>query len=292
MPELPEVETVRRSLVGRVEQRSIVTVTVRDSYVLRQQPVEEFVEGLVGQQFRTLNRHGKLLFFPFGDRTLCVHLGMTGQLTIRLDDRPDTPFIVTEKTGLQQALQHPPDKHTHISITLDDGAVLHYRDVRKFGRFFWIPERTPEEVVRRFNLGVDPLTESFTTNYLREGLKNRKAPVKAVLLDQRFLAGLGNIYVDEALFEAGIRPGRAAGRVGAGMADALFEAIVKVLNKGIEAGGTTLRDFVDGDGQGGYNQEELLVYGRYGKSCPSCQAVLKRGRYGGRTTTYCSFCQR
>lgn len=292
MPELPEVETVRRSIAQRVDNRTIKTVEVRDDYVLRGQPVDDFVAGLTGRRFTRSCRHGKLLFFPLDEISLCVHLGMTGQLTARVPDRADTPFITHKKTGLQRTLQHPPDKHTHISLELEDGTYLHYRDIRKFGRVFWVPEGESEGIVRRFNLGVDPLTADFSLEYLKSGLKNRRTSIKAALLDQRFLAGLGNIYVDEALFRAGIRPGRGAFRVRGRQLERLAEAIVAVLEKGIIAGGTTLRDFVNADGQSGYNQEGLLVYGRYGKPCPKCGQTLKRGEYGGRTTTWCSNCQK
>lgn len=291
MPELPEVETVRRSLADLVLGRTIVQAKVTDPYVLRGQPIEEFCRGLVGQTLQSTERHGKLLYFPLGDRTLCVHLGMTGQLTIRLPHRADTPFLRHQKTGLERALQHAPDKHTHISLLLDDDATLHYRDVRKFGRFFWLPLSQNQDVVNHFKLGVDPLTPDFTTDYLGHGLKVRKAPVKAALLDQHFIAGLGNIYVDEALFLAGIRPGRGAYRVRGASLRALHAAILEVLGKGIAAGGTTLRDFVDGSGNSGYNQEGLLVYGQYGRPCPRCGEIIQKGVFGGRTSSWCRTCQ-
>lgn len=148
------------------------------------------------------------------------------------------------------------------------------------------------EAAGRFSLGVDPLSSQFTESYLLDGLRVRKRALKASLLDQQFLAGLGNIYVDEALFMARLRPGRGAYRVGKLESQRLRHAIVAVLNKGIEAGGTTLRDFVNGQGQSGYNQEGLMVYGRYGEPCPGCAATLRRGTYGGRTTTWCPICQR
>ncbi len=291
MPELPEVETVRRSLVDHLPGREILTAEVRDPYVLRGQPVADFTRALQGQTFQTLERHGKLLYFPFEHGSLIVHLGMTGQLTVRLPNRDDTAFTRHETTGLQRTLQHPPDKHTHISLHLDGGVEVHYRDIRKFGRVFFIPETTREEIVSRFVLGVDPLSEAFSRSYLAGGLMTRKTAIKAALLDQKLLAGLGNIYVDEALFLAGIRPGRGAFRVRGQQLNRLTEAIPQVLNKGLEAGGTTLRDFVSGLGEAGYNQEDLLVYGRYGKPCPICGETLRRGEFGGRTTTWCARCQ-
>lgn len=296
MPELPEVETVRKSLEDLVSNRQITGVEVRDPYVLRGQSIDDFSSGLMGKTLQDARRHGKLLYFPLHrndslSRTLCVHLGMTGQLTIRLPERKDTPFLRHEKTGLERTLQHAPDKHTHISLALDSGAVLHYRDIRKFGRFYWIEASTNADVIAHFNLGVDPLTPNFSKDYLADGLKKRKCCIKAALLDQKFLAGLGNIYVDEALFLSGIRPGRGAHRVRGRSLGKLTEAIQFVLLKGIEAGGTTLRDFVNGEGKAGYNQEGLLVYGRYGKACAKCSATLLKGEYGGRTTTWCRHCQ-
>lgn len=291
MPELPEVETVRRSLIDHLPGRRIEEVTVRDPYVLRGQPAEDLREALRGQTFAALERHGKLLYFPFQDRSLIVHLGMTGQLTVRLPDRADTEFTRHEKTGLERTLQHPPDKHTHISLYLDSGLELHYRDIRKFGRVYAIPETLREQVVARFGLGVDPLGPDYQHSYVAAGLLTRKAPIKAALLDQTFLAGLGNIYVDEALFLSGIRPGRGAYRVRGQALARLVQAIPQVLHKGLEAGGTTLRDFVSGTGQTGYNQEGLVAYGRYGQECLVCGGVLRKGVFAGRTTTWCPTCQ-
>jgi formamidopyrimidine-DNA glycosylase len=291
MPELPEVETVRRSLQDHLPGRTVQRVEVRDQLVLRGQPVCELLKGLEGQTFASLERHGKLLFFPLKGGSLIVHLGMTGQLTVRLPDRSDTEFVRHQKTGLQRTLQHPPDKHTHISLHLDGELSLHYRDIRKFGRVFMVPQTQREGIVTRFGLGVDPLSEAYSRAYVANSLKTRKTPIKSALLDQRFLAGLGNIYVDEALFLAGIRPGRAAYRVKGRSLDRLTEAIPQVLLKGVEAGGTTLRDFISGTGQAGYNQEGLVAYGRYGQPCIGCGAPLRRGSFAGRTTTWCANCQ-
>lgn len=291
MPELPEVETVRRSLLDHLPGRRIERVEIRDPYVLRGQPAPFLKEALEGQTFAALERHGKLLYFPFPERSLIVHLGMTGQLTVRLPDRADTEFLRHAKTGLERTLQHAPDKHTHISLYLDGELELHYRDIRKFGRVYAIPETRREEVVARFGLGVDPLSADYGPSYVAAGLMARRTPIKAALLDQTFLAGLGNIYVDEALFLAGIRPGRGAYRVRGQALARLVQAIPDVLRKGLEAGGTTLRDFVSGTGQTGYNQEGLQAYGRYGQHCLVCGGVLRKGLYAGRTTTWCPTCQ-
>lgn len=291
MPELPEVETVRRSLLDHLPGRTIEQVEVRDPYVLRGQSPEDFIYALKGKTFDSLQRHGKLLYFPLGGGSLIVHLGMTGQLTARLPARDDTAFIRHQTTGLQQTLQHPPDKHTHISLVLDSQASVHYRDIRKFGRVYFVRPTTREGIIEHFRLGVDPLSPDFTAAYLAAGLRQRRTAIKAALLDQKFLAGLGNIYVDEALFRAGIRPGRGAYRVRGQQLERLAQSIPQVLQKGLEAGGTTLRDFVSGTGQPGYHQEKLLVYGRYGKPCVTCGTQLRRGEFAGRTSTWCPKCQ-
>lgn len=292
MPELPEVETVRRSLTEFVRGRTVTEVSVRDATVLRGQKIDDFREALLGQTLPEPRRHGKLMYFPFKDRSLIVHLGMTGQLTVRLTDRADTEFTRHQKTGLQRTLQHPPDKHTHISIGLDDGSVLHYRDIRKFGRVYSVPESQRDDIISRFKLGADPLESLFDIQYLWSGINKRRAPIKAVLLDQKFIAGLGNIYVDEALYKAGIRPGRGAYRVKKRESSALHVCIKQVLIKGIEAGGTTLRDFVSGVGESGYNQEGLQIYGRYGQECLGCGHQVQRSTYAGRTSSWCRVCQR
>lgn len=266
-------------------------MAVRDPRLLRGQRPEEFSERLQGQRFGTLGRHGKLLYCPFPDCSLVVHLGMTGQLTVRLPDRQDTAFLRHAKTGLQRTLQHAPDQHTHLSWELEGGMTLHYRDVRKFGRVFVVPLTDPADLVAHFGLGVDPLTPAYSAAVLAQRLSGRRRAIKAVLLDQSVLAGLGNIYVDEALFLSGIRPGRGAYRVRGSALSRLAEAIPEVLRRGIEAGGTTLRDFVNGTGEPGYHQEGLQVYGRYGQPCARCGEELRRGTFAGRTTSWCARCQ-
>ena len=290
MPELPEVETVRRSLEPHLPGRPIQEVVIRDALVIKY-PEPSGYERLKGQKFTRLERIGKLLILHLERDTLLVHLGMTGQLTFRDPDRQDTPFQRHNHTGLQRTLQHPVDKHTHVSIEFGDGTALHYRDIRKFGKWRLYPRhmvgKSPE--VRR--LGPDPLTEAFTPDYFRARLKATRRPIKAALLDQGLVAGVGNIYADEALFRAGIRPRRGAYRLSGRAVDNLHEAVRAVLEAGIENGGTTLRDFVDGSGEAGYNQESLLVYGRYGQACPGCGQPLRRAVVAQRTTTWCPQCQ-
>ncbi len=292
MPELPEVETVRRSLLPYLQGVAVRSVTVRPCRIFRDGFDGTLSEVLTGRVFTGLSRHGKWLFLETDGGTVCVHLGMTGQLTVRDRLRVDRPFHRHLKTGLERTIQHPPDRHTHMLAELETGAVLMYRDVRKFGRILWSGLEAGPALRERLGLGIDPLTEEFTVEALRRGLESRRRDLKSVLLDQKFLAGLGNIYVDEALFLAGLRPGRGAYRVKGAALGSLHRAVRTALYKGIEAGGTTLRDFVSGEGQQGYNQEGLSVYGRYGEPCPGCGETLRRGLYGGRTTTWCARCQK
>lgn len=290
MPELPEVETVRLSLLPHLPDKRVSEVVLRDTHVLKEPDPQFWPERLQGERFVELKRVGKQLIFQLEQNQLLVHLGMTGQLTFRDPARPDAEFHRHARTGLQRSLQHPVDKHTHISLNFPDGTALHYRDIRKFGKWRLLENHT--DAVRHLGLGVDPMTADFTPDYLRAGLKKSRRPLKARLLDQSFIAGLGNIYVDEALFDSGLRPGRGCHRLTGPQLERLYAAIGKVLQAGIRNGGTTLRDFQDGSGQQGYNQENLLVYGRYGQPCPGCGGTLRRSEVGGRTSTWCPACQK
>lgn len=292
MPELPEVETVRRSLEPFVPGRKIVQVTVRDSLVIKRPDPGQYPELLSGQRFTRLDRRGKYLVMHLERHGLLVHLGMTGQLTFRDPQRPDTAFIRQPYTGLQRALQHPVDAHTHISLEFEDGTALHYRDVRKFGKWRLYPLESLDQSSELTALGPDPITGDFQLEPFVARLRKTSRAVKAALLDQSTVAGLGNIYVDEALFRAGIRPRKAARRLTGRELERLFKAIPEVLQAGIEAGGTTLRDFVDGTGSAGTNQERLLVYGRHGQPCTVCGGTLKRATVAQRTTSWCPVCQR
>lgn len=291
MPELPEVETIRKSLLPYLKGLEVKRVVVKDPHILGGKPALEFINSLKKEVLGPPRRYGKVLFLPLQERSLVFRLGMTGQLTLRLPSRNDGKFIRHKTTGLQKTIQHAPDKHTHIILELEQGIYLQYRDVRKFGRALIVPEVTDEGIAHYFKLGLDPLTPSYSLAYLQEKLSARKAPIKAVLLDQAVLAGLGNIYVDEALFLAGINPSLAACVVSPSKVALLFLAIPKVLNQGIAHGGTTLRDYINGLGEAGANQEELFAYGRYGKPCLRCGQTMLRATIASRTTSWCPSCQ-
>lgn len=302
MPELPEVETVRRSLEPYLPGRRIETVEVRPSLtstavksgmlVLGHPGPVEFARLLTGQRFEKLERHGKQLHFRLPGQSLLIHLGMTGQLTFRDPHREDQPFRRHATTGLQRTIQHPVDQHTHISLNFDDGTALHYRDIRKFGKWRLYPSDHPILLGEFAKLGPDPLTQAYTLGAFARELKGTQRAIKAVLLDQGVVAGVGNIYADEALFRAGIRPLTPAHRLGKARVKALYEAIREVLELGLKNGGTSLSDYVDGEGRPGTNQEQLQAYGRGGEPCLRCGRPLSRITVAQRTTTYCPHCQR
>ncbi len=268
MPELPEVETTRRGLRHRVVGRTL------DSWVVRNAAMRWPVEippDLRGARLAALARRAKYLLFEFPGGTLIVHLGMSGSLRLAL---PGTA----------------PGKHDHIDLNFSGDRTVRFNDPRRFGSVLWWRRGDPEHRLLA-HLGVEPLTGGLTGAYLKEQSRHRKAPVKNFIMDSRIVVGVGNIYAVEALFMAGIRPTRAAGRVTRRAYDALAEAIKTVLRRSLREGGTTLRDFVGGDGRPGYFKQRLNVYGRTGEPCRTCAAPLVNRRLGGRSTVFCRHCQ-
>ena len=305
MPELPEVETVRRSLLPYLPGRVIDEVEVRSSLcsqaavggmlVLVHPTPSEFTQRLRGQTFDSLGRHGKLLNFRLtGPRAqhLLIHLGMTGQLTYRDPGRIDQPFQRHPKTGLQRSVQHPVDQHTHISFRFSDGTEMHYRDIRKFGKWRLYHEGDPALDAEFAKLGPDPLTPAFTLKGFGAALKGTGRAIKAVLLDQGVVAGVGNIYADEALHRAGIRPLSTSSALSRSRVQVLYEAVREVLELGLRNGGTSLSDYVDGEGRAGTNQEQLRAYGREHEPCCHCNTPMVRILVTQRSTTYCPKCQK
>lgn len=292
MPELPEVETVRLSLLPFLPGRTVSEVVVHHPKVLVEPTPDDFVRRLTGRTFHALERLGKQLVFGLGEETLLVHLGMTGQLTFRDPGRADTPFERHPATGLQRALQHPPDKHTHISLGFEDGCAVHYRDIRKFGKWRLLRSdsaRLPELLAR---LGPDPLTTAWQESRFVERIRATQRPVKAALLDQMVAAGVGNIYADEALFLAGIRPEVRGARLSRPRLRKLFAAVPEVLQQGLRNKGTSFSDYVDAEGNKGSNQDALLVYGRAGLPCFRCGSVLRKSTVAQRTSVWCPVCQK
>ncbi|HLZ71235.1 MAG TPA: bifunctional DNA-formamidopyrimidine glycosylase/DNA-(apurinic or apyrimidinic site) lyase [Dehalococcoidia bacterium] len=271
MPELPEVEIVRRGLEPAVAGRTIrdVRFTPEGHRLLSGAPPAAFRDALVGRRILAAHRRGKYLILPLDDgRSLIAHLRMTGRIVVEPKDAPEGSFF-------------------RAAIVLDDGNELRWRDVRRFGTWQLLEDLSALEV----KLGPEPLADGFTPAALAAALAGRAAPVKAVLLDQRRLAGLGNIYADEALFMAGIHPARPAASLTAHEIERLHRAVRGVLEKGLSNFGTTLRDFVNAYGQEGRNREHLLVYQRTGEPCGRCGTPVERTVIGGRGSHFCPVCQ-
>lgn len=292
MPELPEVETIRRGLEAAVPGRRIRRVEVRCDRVLLKPDAATFARELTGQAFGPPKRHGKFLILPLDRHTLLVHLGMTGQITVRDPELEDQPFERQAITGLQRTTQHPVDGHTHIVLDLEDGRQLMYRDIRKFGKWRLYRPEELEQVPELTRLGPDPFTPAYRLEEFRASLKRTRRAVKAALLDQGLVAGVGNIYADEALFLAGIRPSRRGVTLTRAEMTKLFGTVKHVLELGIQNRGTTLADYRDASGQSGSNQTSLQAYGRYGEACYRCGGELRRATVGQRTTTWCPRCQK
>jgi formamidopyrimidine-DNA glycosylase len=226
---------------------------------------------LTGQAIRAVDRRAKYLLFRTATGTLLVHLGMSGSL--RMVD-PDVA----------------PGRHDHIDVLLEGGSCLRYHDPRRFGCFLWLIPGEIHPLLR--DLGPEPLSAEFDGQFLYRRSRGRKGPIKNFVMDGKVVVGVGNIYANEALFLSGIRPTRPAGRISLARYRRLADVIKQVLTSAIEQGGTTLRDFVGGDGRPGYFAQQLLVYGRAGQPCKCCGASLRELRLGQRSSVYCVTCQR
>ncbi|HEY75898.1 MAG TPA: bifunctional DNA-formamidopyrimidine glycosylase/DNA-(apurinic or apyrimidinic site) lyase [Thermoflexia bacterium] len=270
MPELPEVETIVRGLQGLVGRR-IADVEVRWERTVAVPDVETFVRRLQGRRIEEIKRRGKWVVIRLdGDLFLLIHLRMSGRLVVGRGNPAE-------------------DRHLRVALALDDGSRLFFFDPRKFGRMALVED--PGRVVE--GLGPEPLDEGFTVEQLRDRLAGRRARLKPLLLDQRVVAGLGNIYADEVLWRAGLHPLRRADRLTEEEVARLHRAIREVLEEAIAGRGTTLEDgqYVGADGQPGDFAPRLAVYRRAGQPCPRCGTPIQRARVGGRGTHFCPRCQ-
>jgi len=271
MPELPEVETIRRDLESRLRGRAITAVRITPDTVplVDGASLAAFARRLKGRRIEELSRRGKYLILHLsGGLYLVVHLRMTGAL-------------------LHRDAAAPADRYVRAVLSLDDGAELRFADLRKLGRLRLAGD--PEEVVGR--LGPEPLDAAFTAAALKRAIGRRKAPIKAVLLDQRALAGLGNIYADEALFAARIHPLRRADALSEAGNRRLHRSIRRVLRDALDNRGASFRDYVDGAGREGRHQFHVKVFRRTGQPCYLCGAEIERIKVGGRSTHFCPRCQ-
>ena len=274
MPELPEVETIRRQLAPHLEGRTIVRAVIDDPRFTRPANPAQIAAGLTGRRIERLGRRGKYLLWSLsGDRHLIVHLRMTGAL---LYDPPDGGGA-------------PP--HVRARLELDDGHRIVYIDPRRFGTAHLLEGAAAREQYLDLRLGVEPLTPAFTAEHLHALTRGVRAPVKAFVLDQRRIAGVGNISADEALHRARIHPQRPAGRLTRAQTAGLRDAIEAALRAGIAAKGATIDDFRHIDGARGSFQDLFLVHRREGEPCPTCGTVVRKLVVGGRGTYVCEHCQ-
>ncbi len=272
MPELPEVETIRRTLIEHVSGLIITDVNLIWPSVVQSWRDKTFTELVTGRKIESLERRGKYLLFTLDEGwSLVMHMRMTGRLNY-------------------YSLEQVPERHTHLVFFLSQGQ-LHFSDVRKFGRIQVIPTDLRLTSSSLAKLGPEPLEPDFTAGLLGERLASKKLNIKAALLDQRVLAGLGNIYADEALFRAGVAPERKANSLSSEEILKLHSAIQKVLIAGISSQGTSFRDYRDANGEKGHFQALLQVYGRGTQPCLGCGKPLEKIRLAGRTTVFCNYCQ-
>lgn len=274
MPELPEVETIVADLRPHLVGRTIVGCHLAFPTIVRHPEPEEFVDAVTGMRIESMTRRGKYIYLHLIDSVvLVVHLGMTGQLRI-----------------VDAAA--PLEKHTHAVFGLDDGRELRYRDPRRFGRLLAGTLDALLTAKKMPRLGPEPIDPAFEPDELYRSLRRRRAPLKAVLLDQKAIAGVGNIYADESLHRAGLRPTRIASSVSRRSAQRLHQSLRESLEVAIANRGSSVESYRDAWGELGGQQEKLLVYGRAGEPCFTCGRPLKAVRIAGRTTVYCTRCQR
>jgi formamidopyrimidine-DNA glycosylase len=271
MPELPEVETTRRGLAPVLEGHAITRVVVRERRLRWRLPAG-FESRLEGCRVRDVARRAKYLLIGTDRGTLIVHLGMSGSLRV-----------------VGPAL--PPRPHDHVELVLDSGRCVRFNDPRRFGCLIFVAGDPLAHPLLRA-LGPEPLSSAFDTDYLYRRTRRRRVAVKPLLMNAAIVVGVGNIYASEALFRAGVRPQRAAGRLSRAEAARIVSAVRRVLGAAIRVGGTTLRDYVNADGEPGYFRQKLYVYERAGEPCRACRTPIRQRVQGQRSTYWCPSCQR
>lgn len=271
MPELPEVETTRRGLEPLLVGQRIRAAVVRDRR-MRQPVPRRLPQLLAGATIRSLARRGKYLLVDCGAGTLILHLGMSGRLWVVRDGAP-------------------PARHDHFDLVLENGTVVRLRDPRRFGLVLW-QTGDPFAHALLSNIGPEPLSDKFDGATLHAATRNRSAAIKQVLMDSHVVAGVGNIYANEALFHAGIHPRTPAHRLSRARCATLAETIRRTLELAIVAGGSSLRDYVSSDGMAGNFQSQFMVYDRAGETCHRCSGTIREIRQGQRSTFYCPKCQK
>lgn len=271
MPELPEVETTKRGIAPHIEGKKLQRVIIRNRQL--RWPIPDNLEDLLqSKKLLEVSRRGKYLLLRFHHGTALWHLGMSGSLCLVPADLP-------------------PEKHDHVDWVFSRKLALRFNDPRRFGALLWTDEPIEQHKLLK-NLGPEPLSDELTGDYLFAKSRKRNKPIKTWLMDANIVVGVGNIYANEALFASGIHPLKSTGTISKGKCQILSTHIKRILAASIERGGTTLKDFVGGDGKPGYFAQELWVYGHGGKPCKQCGKPLKEIRLGQRTTVYCTSCQK
>jgi formamidopyrimidine-DNA glycosylase len=288
MPELPEVETVVRQLEPEVEGHAIERLEVLDARWSRPMPPQVLGAAVSGRTIKRLGRRGKYILMGLDrERTLVMHLRMTGNLILREGEAVLDP---SEGRRLYESERSTEERHLRARFVLDDGRELWFTDPRRFGEAFLLED---DQLETRFAmLGLEPFSPEFTPQALGEMAAGRKAPLKSFLLDQSGVAGVGNIYADEALFRAELHPLSPAGSMKPEHAEALRDGVVAALEAGIDAGGSSIDDYRDARGEKGSMQDEFLVHTREGEECLRCGSTIVRIVVGGRSTYFCPGCQR
>jgi formamidopyrimidine-DNA glycosylase len=271
MPELPEVETTRLGILPHIEGQEIVNCQLLQRQ-LRWPVTPDLTAKIYRQPLISVDRRGKYLIFRFAHGSMITHLGMSGKWYLA---KPTTPI----------------EKHTHFIAELASGQQLRFVDPRRFGALLW-SDQPAESHPLLSRLGPEPLTDAFDGQYLYDRSRNRTKSIKTFIMDSNIVVGVGNIYANEALFQAGIRPNLAAGRIKLDRYQRLVDAIKTILQAAIDQGGTTLKDFYNGANQPGYFKQSLAVYGRGGMPCLECGSELKEVKLGQRQTIFCGNCQR
>jgi len=268
VPELPEVETTLKGIEPFLLGYDIESTVVRNSSLRWPVPVQ--VHQLQDQNVQNVSRRGKYIIVHFENGALLIHLGMSGNLRV-------------VESGV------PVQKHDHVDFLVNSGKIIRYNDPRRFGCVLWTDNWQAHKLIQ--GLGLEPLTEVFTGSYLHNRAKGKKTTIKQFIMNSKLVVGVGNIYANEALFLAGIHPGRAASSISLKRMKILVACIKQVLSDAIEQGGTTLKDFVGSDGKPGYFKQQLHVYGRAGESCKKCKETLQEVRQNNRSSVFCSHCQ-
>jgi len=268
LPELPEVETTKRGIQPYVENVNLRSIVVRQPRL--RWPVSEELSALSMSKVISVERRAKYLLLGLSDGHIIIHLGMSGSL--RVVD-----------------MNEPAGKHDHVDFLMDNEKIIRYNDPRRFGSVLWTKDLTNHPLLAK--LGPEPLEESFDGDYLFKQREGKTKNIKQFIMDNKIVVGVGNIYANEALFLSGIHPKRSANKISKNRFKLLANNIKWVLSEAIKQGGTTLKDFVGGDGKPGYFQQQLNVYSRGGQACTRCKTTLKEIRLGQRSTVYCPKCQ-